>query len=66
VFFASTRDQCIFGEPTLAALLALIQDVCDCAEDDVVVWHRNLIVAVYADRRFTWLRPEFKPAAVAA
>jgi hypothetical protein len=65
MYFACSQDQTLFGEHSLPALLALVRDVCDRAED-VAVWHRNLIVAVYADRRFVWLRPEHRPAEEAA
>ena len=66
MFFASTPDQTIFGEPDLADLLALVRDVCD-APEEVTVWHNNRVVCVVHDgQRITWIRPEYRAAANAA
>ena len=65
MYFANTVDQTVFGEADLPPLLALVVEVCDC-DEDVAIWHRNLVIAVYADRRFVWLRPEYRPAEAAA
>ena len=66
MFFACSPDQCLFGDTDLSVLLALIRDVCDAPAEDVCVWHRNQVVCVVASGRVVWLRPEFKPATVAA
>jgi hypothetical protein len=65
MYFACSQDQTLFGEMDLSQLLAIIRDVCDC-DEDVAVWHRNYVIAVYANRRFVWLRPEYRPAAANA
>jgi hypothetical protein len=66
-FFAYHRDEFIVCEPTLAQVLAILADIRDpMFDEDVAVWAGPHCVCVVASGRVVWLRPEFKPATVAA
>jgi hypothetical protein len=67
MYFACSSDQTLFAEHDLSALLSLIRDVLDCAEDTVVYYRNRVVCVVHGpDHRITWLDHSHRPATVAA